>query len=287
MYGFAVHAQVMNAGHLVGHDVSHRIAFPSVRHEITDTAVVRGHSQLYLFDCGAPLCIDRSTQEREHFPVALTQALHDANGRADSTLVVIVDTVRVGELVFCGIPALVLDLAHSPLGKMGVQGIIGGNMLRFLFVRFDGPKHEVLLTDRAAAVGFDSTKAVGGWLDGQSTFSIALQFGEGCTDTVEVDCGMGDLLVVNTDAGARLAAECPKQVKLTGSGKNHGEGMLGRDPTPVDHFSSASLGLGGSVLRGPFKFTSSGGSSRIGRELLQRGVFILDYPGSRYSFVPH
>lgn len=275
----------MNAGHLVGHDVTHRIVFPAPRHEIMDTAVLRGRSYLYLLDTGAPLCIDRATQAREHFPVLLILPLHDANGRMDSTLIVVVDTVRLGELVFCDIPALVLDLAHGPLGEMGVQGIIGGNMLRFLFVRFDGPMREVLLADRAAAVGFDSTKAVAGWLDGQSTFSLSLQIGDDCMDTVQVDCGMSDLLVVNTEEGARLIANCPRQVRHTGTGKNHNEGMFGKDLVPVEHFRASSLGLGGSVLRGPFKFSGSGGSSRIGRELLRRGVFILDYPGARYSFM--
>ena len=97
---------------------------------------------------------------------------------------------------------------------------------------------------------------------------------------------MSDLLVVNSSIGSRLISDSPQQVRHTGTGRNHGEGLLGKDAARVDHFRTASLGLGGTVLRGPFKFTSSPGASRIGRELLRRGVFILDYPGGRYSFVP-
>lgn len=285
-HAFSGQAQVMNAGRLAGRDVSHRIPFPSVGHEITDTTVLHGHSLLYLFDTGAPLCIDRATQERELFPVVQTLPRRDANGRMDSTLIVTVDTIRLGELVFCGIPALVLDLETSPLGKLGVQGIIGGNMLRFLLVRFDGPKHEIVLADRAAVVGFDSTRSFVGQLDGQSTFSFPLLFGDECLDTVEVDSGMGDLLVVNTRDGERLHANCPQQVRHTGARRNRMVGMLGKDPAPVDHFRTASLGLGGMELPGPFKFTGTAGESRIGRDLLQRGVFIIDYPGRRYSFIP-
>lgn len=278
-------AQTLNAGALATPGPPHHIAFRDARHELLDSVWIAGAQHRFLLDTGAPLCISRELQQHAHYPVVHTADLHDANGHADTTQVVLVDTLRVGGFTFCGIPAVVLDIAHSPLRGLGVDGLLGGNVLRFLVVRFDAAQHEVLLAATPAEAGMDTTHAHAAIPADGPDFLLPLTLGDCSTDTVSVDSGMGDALVLNGAACERLEQACnTAQLERGKARKSHTSGMLGRDKDRRARYVVHRIGLGGTTLTGEQAFTATGGSSRLGRALIAQGVLVLDYPRGRFTF---
>ncbi len=280
-------AQVMDQGRLLTHPAFHRIPFAKTSRGIHDTVELGGQRYRFVFDTGAPLCISEAIQAANHYPVIYQADLGDANAKHSSTVIVLVDSIRWGTMLFLGVPAVVIDVAHSPLAREHVAGLVGSNMVRHLVVRFDAQNKEVLLADDPARLGWDTTQARPGRLDVQDNFLFACTIGDCFTDSALFDSGMRDLYLMNRTVADSNLTRCPDSTFRIHAG--HGrrsQGLLGKDDGGKPLLLYVSAFRFGSTDLGELTISTNRTRSAMGRELLSHGTLTLNYPAAAYRFDP-
>lgn len=278
---------IMNQGSMLSREVYHEIAYSQTREEIFENVQLKGRSLKFILDTGAPLCLSKEVQQDMKYPVLHTVPLKDAHNKTDTIHIVQVDTIRIGELLFANIPALILDFKNSPIGCQAIDGIIGSNIVRFLIVQFDIKRQRVILTDLPEKIHLSAeNQSFPLFLDPQSNAFTKIRFSETHTDSAHFDTGMGKLYDMNIQFAQSLVKNSlPSPHRYYKGYGIPGQGILGNAAPEEMLYLHTSFSLGGHYLRDA-EISTTQTVSRIGRELFQFGILTLDYPGKKFNFHP-
>lgn len=223
---------IMNQGEMITKDVYHEIYIHNTSDEIVQPVALKGKTFKFIVDTGAPLAISKELQSSCKYKVLIKVPVRDAHDRSDTVEIILVDTLRLGNLVFKNVPALVVDFKNSPIGCENVEGLIGSNIVRFLVVQFNLNEGKIVLTDQLEKVNVerkDQSRPV--HLDNQSNAFWPVQFENFVTDTAHFDSGMRhvyQMSIYKAKLLSNLINEKPNAV-YKGFGIS-GQGVLGNAP---------------------------------------------------------
>lgn len=276
---------IMNQGEMVSKNVYHEIQFTNTKEEIVQFVKLKNNSFKFIFDSGAPLAISYELQNSLQFPILHLVPLKDAHNNSDTIKIVLVDTIRVGALIFKDIPAVVIDLKNSPIGCQNIDGIVGSNIARFLIVQFDLSRNKIMLTDHRNKFTYTKTgEELPVVLDNQSNAFLKIHFNDTLIDTPHFDSGMGKLYDMNLNTALTLANIENKKPGAVYKGFGiPGQGILGNAKEESVYLINTNFRLGSNRIENA-QIGTTQTVSRIGREILNYGTLTIDYINKQYSF---
>lgn len=110
---------------------------------------IRGRTYRFLFDTGAPNVISEELQEEYNFKTIAKNNIRDSEKKVKKVTYVSVENIKIGNIQFENTAAFITDLKANPvLDCLGLDGIIGANLMRFCVWRVDYSTKKLTLTDQ-------------------------------------------------------------------------------------------------------------------------------------------
>jgi Aspartyl protease len=274
----------LNVGNLITKNKYIELPLLNVEKEISLTATIKGNDHTFLLDTGAPFFISDSLQRLYKFPVVYQAKLSDASGKEGETIIVKVDTLKVGPFVYTDLLALVLNMSNSTHHCDVFMGNFGSNLLRFLVVQFDAKKNKLILTDndkllkRKIPVPF--SPAV---LNEQSDFIFPVTINNYIVDSMHFDSGDGKLYEITEKPLQQLIGKFPNQVVRKGNGVTS-VGSLGIPNNSPQIKLVSQISFNKAVINNAVVNSTTASRSRMGRYLFNYGILTLDYINKQYAF---
>jgi hypothetical protein len=253
--------------------------------------IMNGKLRKFIIDTGAPLTISEELCDEMKFPILNNVILSDANGieSTDSVKVVLTSDINIGGIIFNDIPALVENM--EGFSCLGVDGVIGSNLLRNSIIQFNLNEKTIVLADNIPNNSFlDKGVSTQIQLDSTSKpiITIALFDEEAkiyATHEVLFDTGDDDFYTVS------LRDYNFFEEKLTGFFKKYAEAEGANSITyngVVDQYhyllKIPELSVNGVSFKNVVAQTTHDSASRIGSSVLDAGTVTLDYINKVFYF---
>jgi len=121
---------------------------------------IEGKTYRFLLDTGAPFSISEELQENLNFDTISRGSIRDTEHNKKEVALVRVDSIMIGNIPFTVQSALVLGFQSNPILKcMGLDGIVGSNLMRFCNWKIDFEKEELSLSNNPG-FGISSGQAI-------------------------------------------------------------------------------------------------------------------------------
>ena len=277
----------MNQGNLLTKEQYWEIPFSATKKELATKAKLKGISYNFLLDTGAPLFISKELQNQFNYPVIVHSETQDAGGNLVRTDIVKIDTIQFGPFIFTDVAAIVIDTKNTPLECAHIDGNIGSNLLRHLYLQFDVHEKKIAVTDdkKLLKTAFATTFPMR--INQQSDVYMPVKVNGNFADTVHFDSGDGQLYEMSKKASERYRDIYANDIIRTGNGIiSIGIGGVG-DFFPQYLIKPKTIKMGNVTASGGTVTIAGNDRSRVGRELLNYGILELNYPDSTYSFEPY
>lgn len=122
------------------------IDYKEVQGKIIVQCTVNDKPYNFIVDTGAPVAITQEVFNQLNPQVINTINVSDQSGKLDSMKVVSLARIKIGDITFTGIPAVVMKNSII-FDCYEVNGILGSNMLRNSVIRFSDKDKKITLTD--------------------------------------------------------------------------------------------------------------------------------------------
>lgn len=250
-------------------------------------ASVNGEERSFVFDTGSPTLISREFAETLKLKVIGTNTGRDANGRAVTTDIAVVERLTIGGLTFTDVPVLIADFSTADPGRCFFDGgVIGSEIFPGSVWHFDAEAQELKV---AASLGdldvedtgpapFESELFIGGY---PYAPVFAYSFGS-FRDRALFDTGSSDTVTLFD----RVLGDEPVQKVVVPGSMSQGRGSQGVSAggagaeTDLRRFEVSGFTIGA-----PFPIlpatTRNAPPTLIGLGMLDRYNVTLDYPGKR------
>lgn len=139
-----------NQGYVENNNYFEKIPYEFINGKIIINVRIGNKSYRFLLDTGASSAISekilKSVKTKKLGSVKMT----DQSGITDSTNVVSVPKIKIGNINFVDIPAFVSKNDSNLIFEcLDIEGIIGSNLLRNSTIQFDSKNKEIILTDKS------------------------------------------------------------------------------------------------------------------------------------------
>jgi len=273
----------VNQGGPVAASYNASIPFDYIRDKVIVPVTIGGMERHFIFDTGAITMISQSLYQQMGYPLMGRGHFYDIHQNVDTARVVRIPHLRLGEVAFRNIPAMVYNLNRLPWSCFQVDGIIGSNMMRHSAVQVDLQRKELTISNNLDKVDVSGARAGEMELDRQSSPHIRLRFADKHEDYFLFDSGSDGFVNVNRSFFNKMEDDVHLQRKRQGRGSNV-VGMIGTgSDEPVYRFMLDSLRIAGhSLLQPHIDVTHT--RSKVGSQLFRYGRVTLDYPSGTFYF---
>lgn len=249
------------------------------------TPEINGIKRKFLFDTGAPLQItDELFNELKPEVINHTE-ITDATGNKGRLNIVSIANLKLNNLSFTGVPALV---SGSSIYKCWqIDGVIGSNLLRTCIVQIIPTKHIIILTDDETKLSLNrkmqTTLETG---EPQSYPLFMIQPTDKKTLKVGFDTGMKDFLRITAAHAKRFEKDSIIEKISTGYGINHMSVFGLAVPDSVSRMKVPLLSIAGCNFTNVITETGNGRNTRVGSKLLDYGIVTIDFIHHSFYFEP-
>jgi hypothetical protein len=130
-----------------------KLAFDYTGWMLRVVAKIGGRECRMLLDTGAPMIVPPALAKQLALEPLGSLPIRDSNNNARGLMFVVLPAVDVGGVVYSDLVAAVVDLQATPiLRELGIDGMIGGNLLRLGGLAIDYPNHTSELAATAASL---------------------------------------------------------------------------------------------------------------------------------------
>lgn len=282
----------MNAGQLVNKDFLVTVPYSySADSAVVIDVVINNIHYKFMLDTGAPLAISKSLQAQLNFPLLYISNLIDANGDSQGVEIVRMPDLEISGLKFKDIPAVVLDFPKVPFDCDHIEGLVGSNLLRLLVIQFNKRKQKIFLANHLEKLPPDSgTIQLPLYLNPtQSDPHIPISIDQGITDTLLFDSGDNSMYQISKSKFDEFNknGKLDQGIIAEGIGVNS-QGLVAANTDSLSSFIfRTNLSIGNATIRNVIAEPNYSNQSRIGRELFNYGLVTMDYPGSKFYFLPY
>ncbi|MBX2956498.1 MAG: aspartyl protease family protein [Cyclobacteriaceae bacterium] len=276
------------SGELITKNTSDTLLIALHQNLIIVEASVLNVKRKFLLDTGAPTVISAGLQNEIKADTIFTIELSDIHEVSRSTAFVSLKLVSLGKLQFQEIPAGVMDAQNPFFECLGIDGIIGSNLLHHTAIRIDSRANQIIIADKVETTPTQKPVALN--LDQQKSPYLKINPGPRTSEELLFDTGFTGLYsLCNRNYKFFTNRNRLKKVELS---KGIGSSTLGlygtgNNPDTTYLLRLRFLKVNETKLSRPIITTSPDRNSKLGAELFQYGVITLDYTQKRFWFEPY
>ena len=145
---------------------------------------INGKMYNFIFDTGAPLTISNKIYKELNLRNTININIKDAFGEVKKTKGILLPEIHLQDITFRNTPGIIAPEEFSELAEcLGIDGIIGSNMLRNSVVQFDDQNKQIIITDNIKKLSLQTNTYQKMKLSfGQSNPYVFVTFPKGETD---------------------------------------------------------------------------------------------------------
>ncbi|KEZ93651.1 aspartyl protease family protein [Nonlabens ulvanivorans] len=193
-------SKTLNGGKVAKDDYMETIKFNYDYNFALIDVVINQKTYTFLVDTGAPTVISNQIYKDLNINPANSTNVTDSQGQSNNQEVVIIPEVRIGNLIYNDIGAIVADLRDVfEFNCMGIDGIIGANQMAKSFWKFDYQNHEITITDQLANFDITSYEDRLNFFTSNQKTPYVVGFVNGVSTTYTFDTGFAGHLDVDSD----------------------------------------------------------------------------------------
>jgi len=183
--------KLFKAGEVADGSFCETVDFEQRKGFIIIKARINGEEREFILDSGAPNLISKSLAEQIGLTKASEGRAIDSKGQIGFLEIVTLDTISIGSLSFTNTAAMVFELDSIPdMYCMGVDGLIGANLMRHAIWDINFEDKDIILTDDLSRLENDNNSfAVDFTTDVQGTPYFHAQLGENKLKNIMFDLG--------------------------------------------------------------------------------------------------
>lgn len=279
----------LNTGSVSKKDFYVSVPFEVKNDLLLVNVTVNGKKRKFLLDTGAPTAISTAIQSAACYPFLAELPATDINGHDALFTAVRVDDMQLGNLVVGNIPALVIDKDNPIFRHLGIDGIIGSNMLRDMVVKISLKSGRIEFTDNASLLNTDGAYVSQMFTDRdmQSSPVIRVKLGQGVSEELLFDTGFSGFYDLASNK-FELYTNTPDVAVV---GKEEGKAMYGlvgkEQPTTKHKVLIPEYNVAGFVYHNVVAYTSSDDNSKLGAKILRTADVTLDYINKKFMMQPY
>ncbi len=270
-----------NHGSLVSDHFYTEIPFEYVHDHLVIEASINGVKGRYLLDTGA-MCILFKDSTEFQFENTHEMNIGDASGKKQKAQMVQMPLIEVGDLQYENIPTLYVDMFEGPFKCLDYKGIIGSNLLRFGAFKIDWEKQKLIIAESYQVLGEVKERGFKMHVNKQqSSPYIKTHINDKNIKLVLLDTGSSDGFSLYEPTAEWLTKkEALGEAAYVSTGTNsHGAWGAGEYQRSV--FDNLDIQIGNTKLS-DVSVETSGGKSKIGMKIFEKGNFVFDYPQKRF-----
>ncbi len=248
---------------------------------------INGIKGRFLLDTGAPTCVSYSFAQRAGLTLGEVVKGSDSNGQGVNTQLVTIPSLLFGGANFTQLQALCWEEGNPT--EQFIDGIIGYNLMQLGTSIFDLRRQRFTFTTAPRPENPEAERYALPLLAGKAYPYIPIRFDAQTADTVMFDSGAADFYEMSAKRFARLSLSDTALVRLLGRGVgvlSMGAAGLER-PSEKHRLLFPNLHLAEAKFRNVVSITTSAHDSRLGSELLQHGIVVIDFPQRKFYFLPY
>ena len=278
----------LNIGTIDSKNYFEEISFEFIKQKIIIPVEIQGKTYKFLLDTGAPNIISKEIYELTNPKTINKIPIRDVSSKREYLEVVLVEEIKLGNTTFKNTASLVHDIKANPIFKcFGIDGFIGSNMLRKSILQINLEKHQIIITNSKKNLNLNKKNASKISLrDPQSSpyLEIKLIGNSNGKEKVLLDTGMDGIYDI---ALGNYEVFKPHQI-FTEIGESKGASSMGLfgDAPANNHFRLhlEKMRINNFEIDNLVTNTSNDGNSKIGAELLQYGLYTIDYKNKKFYF---
>ena len=154
----------------------------------------------FLFDTGAPFSISEKLQKNNNFRIVSKGNIVDSDYNRKKVRWVQVDSINIGNVFFQNQTAFVGDFDANPIMKcLGIDGIIGSNLIRQCNWTIDQEKHSLSLSGKMETDSLKGSIVLPFKTDYQYNIFIDVNIGQSNIKNILVDYGSNGSIALSDD----------------------------------------------------------------------------------------
>ncbi len=248
-----------------------------------------GKTRYFLLDTGAPNIITPELAKELNVKVMKNLDVRDINGRVNRQQLVSVDSMKLGSISFYHTTAIVADLnAQTELACLGIDGLIGANLLKGICLQIDYAKRSVALASSidSLPVSQDAVK----WpftTTAQGTPKVSILVNGLTFNALTVDTGSAGWIDLSEAAYSKVK-EAGQMKSRAGFGVSS-VGLYGQnDPHPIYRtwVEDVRISETSPSMQASIDFQGKGGRQTIGNAFWRQYILTIDWNGSQLLLEP-
>jgi predicted aspartyl protease len=248
-----------------------------------------GKTRYFLLDTGAPNIITPELAKELKTKTLKNLDVRDINGRVNKQELVSVDSMRLGGVTFYQTAAIVADLnAQTELACLGIDGLIGANLLKGTILQIDYAKRSLALASSidSLAVSPGAVK----WpftTTSQGTPKVAVRVNGLTFNALTVDTGSAGWIDLSEAAYSKVKEAGPVKSR-TGFGVTS-VGLYGQnEPHPIYRtwVEDVRISETSAPMPASIDFQGKGGRQTIGNAFWRQFVMTIDWKGNQLLLEP-
>lgn len=247
---------------------------------------IKGKLRKFLFDTGAPLALSEKLVTELGLTEVHKGSLMDVNGTVSNAATVQLDSIKLGDVIFTGVPAI--TLFPEWYNCWNIDGVIGSNVLRQSIVKLVSEKHMIIITDQPDKLALNKKHSVplitNANKNQQSDPQIKILLNNKVNLTLGFDTGDNAFLRFTDDLMQQLAKYGSYEIISKGFGATTiGENGL---QTSAEKYllKIPFINIGSARFENLITETNKGGIPGIGTKLLDYGDITLDFINGKFYF---
>lgn len=276
----------LNQGGAISSNYYTELPYESINGKMIVRVELAGRPHRFLFDTGAPMELSKALAAELNASVIHRSMSSDINGAVDSVSVVKLDSIKLGNVTFAGIPALLLFPDFYKCWN--IDGVIGSNIFAHSIVSIAGDRHVIIITDDAGKLSLNEKHSVPMMTNNPGNLQnkpvIKIEMGGKVNLSLDFDTGNSDFLHFTDDVMTKLA---PYQVYSV-LAKGYGASSVGSFGLQADAdkylLKVPYLKIGEARFNNVITQTNKGGMPSIGSKVLNYGNVTLDFINGKFYF---
>ncbi len=264
------------------------VPYENINGKLIHRADINGKPYRFILDTGAPTSISARLFDDLNPNLIAKIPISDANNKTDSLTIVRLNDIKIGNVEFTNIPALVID--NPVLSEcFQVDGLIGSNLLRGSIVQIDNKSKTVVITDDEKKLSLNPKHASDLFLDKQSSpvITIGLKNKRKAKEQVLLDTGMNALYDLSLNNFSLFQEHEIVNILASARGSN-AMGLFGLAQDTVQYrLHLPEMEINNVKILNLSAETTTDDNSRIGSSILDYGVMTIDYKNKKFYLSPY
>jgi predicted aspartyl protease len=262
------------------------IPYENVKGKIIIKAVINEKLYRFILDTGAPTTVTKDLYNDLQLKTINKLPVYDQSGRVDSMVVVSLKEISIGDVTFTDVATLVAEKTLI-LECFQVDGFIGSNLLRNSVVQFNDSNKTISITNNEKRLNLNPKESSDLFLDkfqSNPFFWINLENKKKVSEQLLFDSGMDDFYNLSLIHYSIFEKKNIFKILARANG-SYSMGLHGASNDTISYkLQLPKMKINGTELNNVSVKTTASANSRIGSQLIEKGIVTIDYKNKKFYF---